>query len=241
MVTTKRQINTDSDKYCKERNSRVASIAANEAPSDVSSMRNYTENNMTADLATADIFVHPETSVGTRTKNEPQKPALPSRPEKEPVKLNREDIMPSIKTQRAAENVPEEKAVELSAAIPANNARNKMSSRMKVMLFVYVAIALVLAIAVIATGVAISNASAESADLTAKISRQTAELNETASQLSAATDPATLKAKASELGMVDAPEATNTVTLVERTEYPTATPHTNWFDSLSDWLSGVFN
>ena len=244
MVTTKRQINTESDKYVKSHSDRGASsYKESEAPSDVSVMRKYNaDNNIVADrdVAVNDIRVSADT-MPLPSVEEQRKKALPPRPDREKPHLYNEDLMPSQKTQRAAENVTEEKAAELSSAIPVHHERGKLSPRMKVMLFVYVAIALVLAIAVIATGVAISNASAESKALSEQITRQTAQLEQTATQLAQATDPATLRAKAEDLGMVQAPEATETVTLVERTDYPTATPHTNGFDKFADWLGWIFN
>lgn len=252
MITTKRQINTASDRFGGYAGSRIApAYTEPDAPSDISSMKSYSpENNIMLsdpDTVTADIRIASETSVRapeeaplyTTRETVKQEVELPKRPEKTKQPFNREDIMPSFKTQRAAEQAPAEAAVKIADSVPVRRERGKLSPRTKVLLFVYVAVALVLAIAVIATGVSISNTSAEADALQVKISRQTAKLSESAALLAEATDPDELRAKAAELGMVDAPEASEDITLVDRTEYPQAKPHTNGFDKFMDWLSKV--
>ncbi|MDE7464231.1 MAG: hypothetical protein K2M48_04285 [Clostridiales bacterium] len=255
MITTKRQINTASDRFGGYASSRIApAYVEPEVPSDISSMKSYSpENNIMLsdpEPTVADIRIPSDAGRAQAPKvEEPlystretmKQPELPKRPEKEKTILNREDLMPSIKTQRAVENVSaqDKSAAKLASAVPVRRERNKLSPRTKVLLFVYVAIALVLAIAVIATGVSISNVSAESDVLQAKIAQQTNMLNATTAQLVEATDPDELRAKASELGMVEAGEPSESITLVDRTDYPTAKPHTNGFDTFMDWISNV--
>lgn len=250
MITTKRQIIKESDHYGGYAYSRVAPTVEPDVPSDILSMNGYAQDNSImisgSDNTASDIRVSQDTATAATERplystRETVKTELPKRPEKEKASLNREDLMPSIKTQRAAEKVPEEKAAELSAAIPVRRERGKLSPRTKVMLFIYVAVALVLAIAVIATGVAISNVSAESSVWSARITSQKSELNATNVKIAEATDTIELKAKAEELGMVEAPEAVENITLLDRVDYPTAKPHVNWFDKLADWMSKILN
>ncbi|MCH5162873.1 MAG: hypothetical protein J1G38_05230 [Clostridiales bacterium] len=250
MITTKRQMNTASDRF----GGYASDSAAPEygRPSDIVMNNSSTDNNilLTEKETATDIGApvaapaQPKREDALYSTRETMKTTeLPKRPEKEKPALSREDIMPSLKTQRAAENMPAEEVTKISesAAIPMRRERSKLSPRTKVLLFVYVAIALVLAIAVIATGVSISNASEQVDTLKIKISRQTRELGESTAQLAEATNPDDIRAKAAELGMVEAGETAGDVTFVERTDYPTARPHTNGFDKFMDWLSKIFN
>ncbi len=252
MITTKRQINTASDRFGGFAGSRIAPMYAEpDVPSDISSMKSYSpENNIMLsdpDTAIADIRI-PESAARRAeqpaplyTTRETAAPEieLPKRPEKAKREFDREDIMPSFKTRQAAEAAPADVAAKLSDEIPVRRERGKLSPRTKILLFVYVAVAIVLAIAVIATGVSISNTSAEADALQSKIAAQTNELSASAARLAEATDPDELRAKATELGMTDAPETVEHVDLVDRTEYPEATPHTNGFDGFMDFWSDV--
>lgn len=251
MITTKRQINTASDRFGGYAGSRIApTYAEPDAPSDISSMKSYSpENNiMLSDPETAvsDIRIARESAPRLEERPAPLYTTLdskaaavdiPKRPEREKREFNREDIMPSFKTQRAAGVAPADDEAKLSDEIPVRRTRAKLSPRTKILLFVYVAVALVLAIAVIATGVSISNTAAKADALQSRISAQQSALSDGVARIAQATDPDTLRAKASEMGMVDATEATESITLVERVDYPQAMPHTNGFDEFMDWLS----
>lgn len=258
MITTKRQILRDSDRFGGYGRDRSAATAVAEpdsfsAPSDISSTRSYAQGNSI-------IKSDPEPAIMDITRTEPigyaqteveqplystretiTAPELPKRPERERKPLDQEDLMPSIKTRRMMqESIEESPAVaEINDVIPERRAGRQVSPRTKILLFVYVAVALVLAIAVLATGISISKASAKVAALTNEITQKQAIIAEQETEIAFGTDPDSIRQKAIDLGMTYATEPAGTASLIERVEYPTPTPHTNGFDGFCDWVSSV--
>ncbi|MBD5132119.1 MAG: hypothetical protein HDT28_05985 [Clostridiales bacterium] len=168
---------------------------------------------------------------------------LPPRPEREHVRREREDILPSVKTLSHGET-KQEQSVEReskaeSSSRPAQHARGGISGKTKIMLCVYVAVAIVLAIAVIATGVSISAASSELSVISESISQNQAVISEQQSTLASLRDDDAIRGKAVESGMIQASVPAFNVSPTENVEYPEAEPHTNGFDEFCDWLSQI--
>lgn len=140
------------------------------------------------------------------------------------------DLMPSAQTINmsfARNYAPEQTAT-------------KVSSKTKALVITYVAVVLMLVLAVTLCGVSVgaSFATAVTAQATySELSSQLDELTQVASQ----EDYSELMNKAQELGYVDA-SASNTLTYtqVETRPAQNISVQTNWFDSLCDWLCGVF-
>ncbi len=171
---------------------------------------------------------------GVRTES----PAdIPARPKKKEVPHSREDVLPTLKTRSYATEQAEVK--EEPVAAPAKRAHRGLDARAKILLCVYVAVALVLAIAVIATGVSISRATVASDDLTMQIAQKQTVIAEQETTLAALRDADNIREKATANGMVQAGNSVYDAPATENVGYPEAKPHTNAFDVFLDWLSKV--
>ncbi len=162
---------------------------------------------------------------------------IPPRPKKKETPHSREDVLPTLKTRSYATEQAEVK--EETVAAPAKRARKGLDARAKILLCVYVAVALVLAIAVIATGVSISRAAVASDDLTLQISQKQTLIAEQETTLAALRDADNIRDKATANGMVQAGDSVYDAPAVGDVGYPDAEPHTNAFDKFLDWLSKV--
>ena len=122
---------------------------------------------------------------------------------------------------------------------PAQTA-TKVSSKTKALVISYVAVVLMLVLAVTLVGVSVGTSFATAVAAQAAYSEVTSQLNEV-TQVASQEDYADLMAKAESLGYVDA-SASNTLSYTEIETRPAQniSVQTNWFDSLCDWLCGVF-
>lgn len=164
---------------------------------------------------------------------------IPPRPKKKEVPHSREDVLPTLKTRSYATEQAQAEVKEEPAEAPAKRVRRGLDSRAKIMLCVYVAVALVLAIAVIATGVSISQASVASDELTLQIAQKQTVIAEQETTLAALRDADNIREKAAANGMVQAGESVYDAPAAADVGYPEAEPHTNGFDKFLDWLSKV--
>ncbi len=116
----------------------------------------------------------------------------------------------------------------------------KVSSKTKALVISYVAVVLMLVLAVTLVGVSVGTSFATAVAAQAAYSEVTSQLAEV-TQVASQEDYADLMAKAESLGYVDA-SASNTLTYTEIETRPAQniSVQTNWFDSLCDWLCGVF-
>ncbi len=116
----------------------------------------------------------------------------------------------------------------------------KVSSKTKALAISYVAVVLMLVLAVTLCGVSVGASFTTAVAVEASYSELTAQLAEL-SQVASQEDYAELVSKAQSLGYVDA-SASNTLTYTEVETRPAQniSVQTNWFDSLCDWLCGVF-
>lgn len=158
---------------------------------------------------------------------------LPKREVKQKQPRDKEDIMPSLKTQAyAKKSVNTEKT-----AAPERSDRRAIDPKTKVLLVVYVAVALVLAIAVIATGVSISGAQAETAALSESIAYKQSVIAEQQARLAELTNEENIRISAAENGMVEAGDAQYTANRADKVNREKPLPHTNGFDKFCDKLS----
>lgn len=246
---TRRQATTDAERrggYASERivsdtalNAEVASDVANE-----SILRNTqpVENIKIQSPAEQEFKYTTREALVAPPVKEPAA-ELPPRPEKAKRPLEKDDIMPTLKTRSMLATPIEEDVaaapVELNDAVPTRRERTQLSPKLKVMLFVYLAIALVLAIAVIATGVSISRTAAAADRLATEIAAKQNVIAAQTTEIAASTDPDAIRDEAISLGMTYAGDPAATAPTVGKVEYPTPTEHTNGFDGFCDWLSNV--
>ncbi len=140
------------------------------------------------------------------------------------------DLMPSNQTinmSYARNYAPEQTAT-------------KVSSKTKAIAISYVAVVLMLVLAVTLCGVSVGTSFTTAVAVQSTYSEVTAELAEL-TQVASQEDYVELVSRAEALGYVDA-SASNTLTYtqVETRPAQNISVQTNWFDSLCDWLCGVF-
>lgn len=117
---------------------------------------------------------------------------------------------------------------------------SRLSTRAKVAIVLYSMVVLGLILGVAFTSVAVSSVFAENVALTQTYDEAVAQIAELETQI-AVEDEAELAQRAAELGYISANEAaTETYTRLETRPAQNFNIETNWFDSLCDWLSGVF-
>lgn len=170
------------------------------------------------------------------TKGARQTVELPKRESKEKKALDREDFMPSMKTQAYAKEKAEERTEKPQAAY---REQSRLTPRMKMLLLVYVAIAIVLAVAVIATGVSISSAAAQAQSFSEEIAQKQEIIAEQETRIAVLTNESTIRDSAVSAGMVKADGPDFTVNRVDKVKYPLPHPHTNGFDRFCDGLSRI--
>jgi len=251
MVNTKRRIDKEMDRYGGYgteigRSPLVSQYdkIVNSEPSAESMIVSDTDFNI-KNSATAEPQFYTRLDSAVAPTPTRQAAELPPRPEKAQKSHEREDILPTVKTQAYAAPAIREKAEETSeeqtakVARPVGRERHSLDARTKILLCIYVMVALILAIAVIATGVSISHATVETDSIQEQIALKQAVIAEQQATLAGLNDSDAIRGKAIENGMVAAGNPTYTASATQTFEYPQATPHENGFDEFCDWLSKV--
>lgn len=253
MVSTKRQIRRDDDRYGGFSGSEASLISdydiLNSEPAYIgnSMLRTDTDYNITntaAPAAESSAYTAPvEAAAPTVAPQNVEVPAPPmlERPKKPEVPHSREDVLPTIKTRSYATEQADIKETPIAEETKETAKRRGLSSRERIMLCVYVAIALILAVAVIATGVSISAASVQSDALSAQIEQNRVVIAAQENELAALYNEDNIRGRATQAGMVQAGESVYNAPVAETAGYPQATPHTNGFDEFMDWLSHILN
>lgn len=157
-------------------------------------------------------------------------PVAVQAPRKAKKRREREDIMPSIRTRKLAE--------EKEAAQEKQAPRAKISAKSKMALILYVVAAVAIAAVVIATGLAINNINDSSARLEQEIQIRNEQLAGIAGEIAVYTDPDYIAAAAEGKGMHKI-DASVEVELRPTTQPVTYKGRSNWFDKLCDWLSKI--
>lgn len=119
-------------------------------------------------------------------------------------------------------------------------AAKKLSTKTKVAVVCYVAAVLVLILGISLVAVSVNGVFAQNTTLTADYSSVVKDI-EVLDESLAVEDVDMLAEKAAEFGYIDAAQSsTQTYTKVETRPAQNFETQTNWFDSLCDWLCGVF-
>lgn len=259
MITTKRQIRRDSDRFGGYYGGDNGSPLLNEygfignidpISEDTgagSMIRSDADMDITVDTPTRQPAVERKlyTTLSDSAKTNPLSAPVPTLPEREKKQVitEKEDLLPTVKTRAYASGKKEEtedKDKEQSRA-RARRTGKTLDMRTKVMLVVYVAVALVLAIAVITTGVSISSAAAKADAVSRQISQKQAVIVEQERTLAVLRDEDAIRGKAMQNGMVQAGDPVYNVKPSEDVGYSPAEPKTDGFDKFLDWLAEILN
>lgn len=155
----------------------------------------------------------------------------PAKQAKKQRRREKEDVMPSIRT-RAYASAEEEKSEKKAA-------QAKISGKTKAALIAYVAAVVVFAILIIATGLAVSNINARSAELETEIAVKNERLAALNAEILGLTDMDAIAEAAANNGMqkIDSSIAVDLIPATDPVRYE---GRTNWFDKFCDFISNIF-
>lgn len=244
MVTTKRQIRRDSDRFGGYYNTEIEGIPDISDYSRITNPDPITEPARAgSSMLVSDEVEKDEPLYTTTDMVETETPA----PEKEVERSiksaprDKEDLLPTIKTRAYASEKPTKDIEPQNEKAPAKRAHASLDTKTKILLCVYVVVALVLAIAVIATGVSISHAQAQADVVANKVAQKQVRVLQQEQELATLRDDDAIRGKALQVGMVPAGEPAYTVSNVQTVGYPEATPRTDGWDAFFDMMSKIFN
>ncbi|MDE6200765.1 MAG: hypothetical protein K2M47_02635 [Clostridiales bacterium] len=247
MVTTKRQIRRDSDRFGGFYNTEIDGIPDISDYSRISDIDPITEparagsSMLVSDDVQKDESMYTTPEMLAETETPAPELAHVERPVKNAPPRDKEDLLPTVKTRAYATEKPAQDIEQHKEAVPAKRARASLDTKTKILLCVYVVVALVLAIAVIATGVSISNASAQADAMANKVAQKQAIVLQQEQELALLRDDDAIRGKALQNGMVPAGEPAYSVSNVQTVGYPEATPRTDGWDEFFDAMSKIFN
>ncbi|MDE7406669.1 MAG: hypothetical protein K2M89_07355 [Clostridiales bacterium] len=244
MVTTKRQIRRDSDRFGGYYSTEIDGIpdisdyARITNPDPITEPARAGSSMLVSDEVEKDepLYTTPE-MVKTETPSPAQEVERPFKP----TPRDKEDLLPTVKTRAYATDKTAQNIEQDTVKAPAKRARASLDTKTKILLCVYVVVALVLAIAVIATGVSISNTAAQADAVANKVAQKQVRVLQQEQELAALRDDDTVRGKAVQNGMVPAGEPAYTVSNVKTVGYPEATPRTDGWDDFFDTMSKIFN
>lgn len=247
MVTTKRQIRRDSDRFGGYYNTEIGGIPNISDYERITDPDPITESARAGSSMLVSDDVQKDEPIYTTPEMlaETEAPAHETAPVERPVKIeqprNKEDLLPTVKTRAYATEKPARDIESSKENAPAKRTRAALDTKTKILLCVYVVVALILAIAVIATGVSISSASAQADAMAIKVAQKQEIIMQQEQELALLRDDDAIRGKALQNGMVPAGEPTYTVSNVETVGYPEATPRTDGWDEFFDAMSKIFN
>ena len=239
MVTTKRQIRRDSDRFGGFYTAEAGDISRISDYNGISDLEPITNSAPVGNsmLVSDDAPVY--TAPTAAAAPTPAPVYVPERPAKPAQPRSKEDLLPTVKTRKYATEKPTQDIEQTIEKAPAKRNRASLDTKTKVLLCVYIAIALVLAIAVIATGISISGTAAAADKVATSVAQKQSVIAQQQQELNALQDPDAIRGKAAEKGMVPAGEPAFSVGNVESVGYPEATPRTDGWDEFFDWVSKV--
>lgn len=242
MITTKRQIKRDSDRFGGYYTADTAGIPRISDYDDISNpdtvdepMTGLGNSMLVSDIRSAQVEQPVYTAPPTAPSVAPE-----DRPAKQPPR-SKEDLLPTIKTRKYATEQPAQDELERVEKAPVQRRHAVLDTKTKILLCVYVFIALALAIAVIATGVSISSAAAQADEIAVQVAQKQAVVLEQEKELALLQDADAIRGKAVVNGMVQAGEPRYTVGSVQSVGYPEPEERTDDFDKVMDWLDKVFH
>ncbi|MDE7108157.1 MAG: hypothetical protein K2O39_07530 [Clostridiales bacterium] len=245
MVTTKRQIRRDSDRFGGYYNTEIGGIpdisdyARITNPDPITEPARAGSSMLVSDEVEKDEPMYTTTEMLAETETPAPEQEI-ERPFK-PAPRDKEDLLPTVKTRAYATEKPAQDIEQHKEKAPAKRAHAALDNKTKILLCVYVVVALILAIAVIATGVSISHASAQADAVANKVAQKQAIVLQQEQELALLRDDDAIRGKALQNGMVPAGEPTYSVSNVQTVGYPEATPRTDGWDEFFDMMSKIFN
>ena len=255
MITTKRQIRRDSDRFggyygTETEVGGIPLISDYEGITNLEPIAEPISNSSSMLVSDApqaapqqQLYTTLETGRAAAPAPAPAAPTykpLPERPQKQ-MPHDKEDLLPTVKTRAYAKEQPVENVEKSAKNETTKRPRNSLDARTKIMLCVYVIVALVLAIAVIATGVSISATAAKADDVAKSVAQKQQIIAQQQQEIALLQDADAIRGKAVQNGMVDAGKPAYSVSNVETVGYPEATERTDGWDKFFDLMSSVFN
>ena len=239
MVTFRRRVLTEQDHYGGYAASRTTTVAPVEREE---AYRTFSFDEHIAPVATEEVRT--EAPVQTR-REEALAPTQVRSTEQPVIEYSRRPYVASPQEVAPAPTRQEKKAqqrrevmfnIHQPAPAEVEEPRAKVSNRMKVYLGIYLTVAAVLAVLVIATGLAVSNISADADRLQSAITAQNEVLAAQNAEILRLTDIDRITGSAVNKGMQKVENATQ-VDLLPVTDPMVYQGRTNWFDRFCDWLS----
>ncbi len=224
MVTVKRKINSETDKYGGYSNME---IKAPSAEIEIKTPDNVGDSFMQAQYKKAEAHRNIQA-----TQELPQR--IQRQDQNENVTASNRPTavyMPVIRPKKEAE-VEEEKVQTVAE-------HKKLDGKTKLILGIYAALIVFLSALVIATGIILSSTGSRVEELQSELAAKNAIVAEQLGEITLLSDDDALTGRAYNSGM-EKIENQGTLELLPIGEVKTYEGSTNWFDSFCDWLNGVF-
>lgn len=209
MVTAKRKVNTDEERY-----GGFSEIEV-QPPRTQSDRQSFIEDQHQR----AELNFNYST---LEQKNDQPQPNVPY-----PTggsRLSQEEIMPVVQKEQVTTNIVSKK---------------KLDKRTKILLGVYLSIIVLLSAFVLTTGILLTSSGTRVNELQSELAAKMAVYNEQIGQIEVLSDEANIEGRALGNGMQRV-ESSEEIELLPMGDAQTYEGNTNWFDSVCDWLSGVF-
>lgn len=219
MVTIKRKINTETDRYGGFSEIELKTPSQNEELNNSFREAQYKE-------AESRINYSAPPSVTNEINRDIVSPEIESKQVQANESASEEEFMPRIYTHETS-NIQKVKKNE------------KIDSRTKLILGIYISIIVLLSALVIGTGIAISSTDSQVKTLENEMTVKNARLVEQLDQISRLSDENSITGRAYNNGMENV-ESYEEIELLPMGDAQTYKGISNWFDSFCDWLSGVF-
>ncbi len=230
MVTVKRKINNETDKF-----GGYADIEVKTPPAEIE-IKTNTQNNLGDSFIEAQ-YKQAESIRDTRVDYR-QQPQIQRRPRPEYKEVS--DVEPMRPNEFMYKIHSEKKDETEESEETTTNKVQKVDNKTKWILGVYAAIILFLSALVIATGIFVSSAGTEVEELQNELAVKNAYMAEQLGAITMLGDEDALTGRAYNSGMERIEGVQGTIDLLPLGEVKTYEGSTNWFDSFCDWLNGVF-
>ncbi len=242
MVTVKRKINSETDKYGGfsdlEIKTPSAEIEVNPQIGVSFMQAQYKKAEASRDM-NMDHSTPPPTMEPRQTVRQQQPQVIRSRQTARPQPDVAEEkkttpsvvYMPMIRSEKKEEEQIEEKST--------TDKVQKMDGKTKLILGIYASVILLLSALVIATGIFLSSADTRVEALQNELAVKNAIVAQQLGEITLLSDEDALTGRAYNSGM-EFIQDKGTIDLLPLGEVKTYEGSTNWFDSFCDWLSGVF-
>lgn len=244
MVTTRRQIRTEQDRFggYSTRQPMRSDIERNPSEFELPEAVSPRETEYAQSYRTPSVSAPAETtapSFYSARKDYPDTAEFvgsipyPAR-QRKTVKREIEDVMPSIKTRA----VLSDSVSKQSQTNTAKREKEALKPKTKAMLGIYMVVVVALAAIVIGTGIAISGIGSSLASLENELALKNALVTEQNAELAALDNDTFITGEATDMGMVKPSQKTE-IELLPVGDAVNYEARTNWFDRFCDWLSNI--